>query len=434
MVNKLKKINFNFHNILTILSDLSNCLGFKIYLVGGVVRDLLLGEDIFDLDVVVEGDAIVFAQKVAQTHNKNFKRHHAFGTATVYFDKQHIDFVTARRETYASWGVLPRVEPATLREDLLRRDFTVNAMAVSLNKDDYGNLVDFYKGRIDLRKGLIRVLHKNSFLDDPTRILRAIRFEQRFSFRIEARTLRWAKESISLGGLGLVSPHRLRDELVLVLKEKRPYRYIKRIDQLGVFTFIHKKFKLTRSDLKLISNIEKTVSLYKKKFKKHRKLEEWLIYLTALLIRLPHKDISQFLESFGLKKGERIRILSIYKNIHRIKRLDSNLKPHMIYRLINPLSFESILFFYAYYPQRRLRKNIELFLDILVHMRLQVKGEDLKGLGCRPHSLYGKILEKILYAKIDKGFMTKKEEIELARLFFEKLSKKVNQPIRLTPR
>lgn len=427
MVTRLQKLNSDFKGILTNLSAIADTCGCRIYLVGGVVRDLLLGRKIFDLDIVVEGDAIAFAQSFAQKYRKEFKRHHAFGTATVYFDAHHLDFATARKETYSLWGALPKVTPATVREDLLRRDFTINAMAISLNKEDYGRLIDFYAGLTDLKKKSIRVLHNNSFLDDPTRILRAIRFEQRFSFRIEKNTLFLAESAIAKGALGFVNAHRLREELIPILKEDEPYCHIKRMQELGSLSFISRKFKLSNNDFKLILNVQRATVFYKKRFKRHRRLEEWVVYLAALLIKLTREEALNFLERFGLRKGERIRILSIYANILRIKRLNKKLQPHAVYRLLNHLSFESIIFFYAYHPERNLRRNIELFLDTLVHVRLQVKGEDLKNLGYKPYSLYGEILEKLLYAKLDKGFTAKKEEIEQVKLIYEKLSQKANQ-------
>jgi tRNA nucleotidyltransferase (CCA-adding enzyme) len=269
------------------------------------------------------------------------------------------------------------------------------------------------------------VLHKDSFLEDPTRILRAVRFEQRFSFKIEYKTLCLLKDAVGQGALSLVNPHRLREELVPIFKEELPLRHIKRMSELGVFSFIDKNLKLNRNDFRFIYEIEKVTSLYKRKFKKHRQLDEWLIYLAALLAKLPIKDVSVFLQRFGLRKGESMRVLSIFKNSTRMKRLDRLTNPKAIYQFLNPLSFESIIFFYAYYRHRRLRKNIELFLNILVHIRVEVKGQDLKNLGCKPHKLYGRILEELLYAKIEKGLKTKNEELREARMIFEKLSKQL---------
>lgn len=424
MVSKLKNINSYFKPILESLSLQASRMNVRIYLVGGVVRDLILGEEISDLDIVVESDAIAFAHKFADIHKKEFKKHHTFGTATVFFDNHHIDFVTARSETYSSFGVLPKVKPALLKEDLLRRDFTINAMAISLNRPDYGKLVDYYGGEEDLKNGLIRVLHDNSFMDDPTRILRAIRFEQRFLFKLEKRTLILLKEAIGKNAFSLVNPHRLREEFFLILKEKAPSRYIKRLHELKILPLIGINIKLDKNDFRIFTEIERAISFYKRRFKSHRVLEEWLIYLMAILYKIKRSDAAKFLDIFGLRKGEKIRVLSLYDNIDKVKLLEKKVLPHVIYKTLNPLSFESIIFFYAYCRKIRIRKNIEMFLDKLIGIRLRLKGEDLRRLGFKPPTLYGKLFEKLLYAKIDKGLKTLEEEISEAHIIFENCQSK----------
>ena len=211
-------------------------------------------------------DILALAKKVAEYFNAGFIKHHAFGTASVDFGKYKIDFATARKEYYPHWGSLPKVEPAGLKEDLFRRDFTINAMAISLN-DDYARLIDFYNGLDDLRKGIIRIMHKNSFLEDPTRILRAVRFQQRFSFKMEKKTFGLLKEAIGQDALRWVNPHRLRDEVILILKEPRPYAYIKRINELAGFSFLDKSIKLRRSDFLLFLRLERAIAYYQEKFK-----------------------------------------------------------------------------------------------------------------------------------------------------------------------
>jgi tRNA nucleotidyltransferase (CCA-adding enzyme) len=424
MVSKLKNINSYFKPILESLSLQASRMDVRIYLVGGVVRDLMLGEEISDLDIVVESDAIAFAHKFADIHKKEFKKHHTFGTATVFFDNHHIDFVTARSETYSSFGALPKVKPALLREDLLRRDFTINAMAISLNRSDYGKLVDYYGGEEDLKNGLIRVLHNDSFMDDPTRMLRAIRFEQRFLFKLEKRTLTLVKEAIGKNAFSLVNPHRLREEFFLILKEKTPSRYIKRLHELKILPLIGINIKLDKNDFRIFTEIERAINSYKSRFKSHRALEEWLIYLMAILYKIKRSDAAKFLDIFGLRKGEKIRVLSLYDNIDKVRLLDRKVLPHVIYKTLNPLSFESIIFFYAYCKKTRIRKNIEIFLDKLIGIRLRLKGEDLRRLGFKPPTLYGKLFEKLLYAKIDKGFKTLEEEINEAHIIFENYQSK----------
>jgi tRNA nucleotidyltransferase (CCA-adding enzyme) len=203
-----------------------------LYLVGGFVRDLLLRQPNFDLDLVVEGDAVAFAKEFTEKVGGNLTIHKMFNTAKVTLDSVTVDIAMARTETYARPGALPVVAPGTLKTDLFRRDFTVNAMAICLNAERYGELIDLYRGVKDLDGKIIRILHENSFTDDATRIWRAVRYEQRLGFQIEPNTLRLLKRDVPL--LKTVGGFRQRRELELVLKEKEPEKALVRADGLGV--------------------------------------------------------------------------------------------------------------------------------------------------------------------------------------------------------
>src|SRR5438874_1204480 len=214
-----------------------------VYLVGGTVRDILLGERSFDVDIAVEGDAIALAQALADALGGRVRAHEKFGTAVVvYGDGERVDVVTARTEFYDAPAALPAVEHASIREDLFRRDFTINAMAVSLKGDDYGRLVDPFGGRADLDGKRIRVLHNLSFIDDPTRIFRAIRYENRYGFRMDEHTVRLARGTIEIGLVGDLSSARLRDELVALLEEGEVEHSILRLAELGADKAIHPHF------------------------------------------------------------------------------------------------------------------------------------------------------------------------------------------------
>jgi tRNA nucleotidyltransferase (CCA-adding enzyme) len=198
-----------------------------VYLVGGTVRDILLGRDGFDIDIAVEGDAIAFAEGLGG----EVTAHGRFGTAVVRFsDGRHWDVVTARRETYAEPAALPDVEAGTIEEDLARRDFTVNAIAASLG-DDFGHLLDPHGGRADIEAGTIRVLHERSFVDDPTRIFRAIRYENRLGFRMDDETERLAREGME--GVALLSAARFREEVVALLSEGGIAHTLERLADFG---------------------------------------------------------------------------------------------------------------------------------------------------------------------------------------------------------
>jgi tRNA nucleotidyltransferase (CCA-adding enzyme) len=206
-----------------------------------VVRDLLLGVPNLDLDFVVEGDAIGLAKEFAEAVDGKLTVHPMFNTATVKLDKWKVDFAMARTEIYAKPGALPTVKPGTLKTDLFRRDFTINAMAVCLNHEHYGELIDLYGGLDDLKNKLIRVLHEKSFSDDATRIWRAIRYEQRLGFRIEPDTLKLMKRDRKM--LKTVGGYRLRHELELVLSEKEPEQILVRADKLGVLKQLYPSLK-----------------------------------------------------------------------------------------------------------------------------------------------------------------------------------------------
>ncbi|MDO8602309.1 MAG: hypothetical protein Q7O04_00470 [Candidatus Omnitrophota bacterium] len=208
--------------IIESVGKLADKLKIKAYIVGGPVRDKLLGIKNFDLDFVVEGDGIKFAEALNKSLKGRLTKYPAFGTATIKSKSKRVDIVTARKETYKEPGAYPSVKPGEIKDDLFRRDFTINAMAIAVNKKDFGKLVDFYNGQKDLKKGLIRVLHDKSFMDDPTRVFRAVRFAVRFGFKIEPHTKKLMKDAVLGGFLGDVNTGRIRKEIELFLKEKNP--------------------------------------------------------------------------------------------------------------------------------------------------------------------------------------------------------------------
>ncbi|KAA0255288.1 MAG: CCA tRNA nucleotidyltransferase, partial [Chloroflexi bacterium] len=178
----------------TLLSNIAaqaQALHMPCYLVGGVVRDLLLGKPANDLDVIVEGDAIKLGKKLVEIHGGKLTPHFKFYTAIWHLPEStdFVDLITARKEIYEKPGALPTVTPSRIEDDLRRRDFTINAMAIRLDGEAFGEILDPLEGQTDLGRGAIRVLHPKSFLDDPTRILRALRYEARYSFQVEPATL-----------------------------------------------------------------------------------------------------------------------------------------------------------------------------------------------------------------------------------------------------
>jgi tRNA nucleotidyltransferase (CCA-adding enzyme) len=218
---------------------------FRVFAVGGFVRDMQLGEDNLDIDIVVEGDGLKLASRLARDLNGLLTVHKFFGTATINTyckntaklqnaleQEIRLDIATARKEIYKHPADYPRVVFSTIEDDLGRRDFTINAMAVSLNKGSFGEILDTYNGRKDLKDGIIRVLHDNSFMDDPTRIFRAVRFEQRYSFKINRKTMLSMKSAIQSGMLDCLSRQRIIKEKKLIKKEKSALKILARLECL----------------------------------------------------------------------------------------------------------------------------------------------------------------------------------------------------------
>jgi tRNA nucleotidyltransferase (CCA-adding enzyme) len=227
----------------TLLSDIAAqaaSLGFPCYVVGGFVRDLLLRRPVKDLDVIVEGNAIKLGRLLVKKFGGKLTPHDKFHTAIWHLPNStdFVDLITARAETYDKPGALPTVTPSTIEDDLRRRDFTINAMAIRLDGDYSGELLDPLNGQKDLEQGTIRVLHPRSFVDDPTRILRAARYEGRYSFNVDiaASGLVNPEALLVLSGL---SGERIRHEFDLIFDEENPSQTILRVANLGLLKAIH---------------------------------------------------------------------------------------------------------------------------------------------------------------------------------------------------
>ena len=231
--------------------------GFEgVYLVGGAVRDLLMDEPSFDVDIAVEGDGIAFGRALAKALGGRVVPHDKFGTAVVIHDGGRVDVATARTEFYDYPGALPAVEQASIRQDLYRRDFTINALAVSLKGEDFGRVVDFFGGLADLEAGVLRVLHNLSFIDDPTRLFRALRYENRYGFRMEAHTQGLARACVEMELVGELSSARLRDELEALLSEAEVAGTLRRLAELRLDEAIHPHLAAGEDAVALVAELD----------------------------------------------------------------------------------------------------------------------------------------------------------------------------------
>ena len=395
--------------------------GVNVYAVGGFVRDLFLGVDNFDIDLVVEGDGIAFAQELAHRLSLRLISHRRFGTATLLgLEGFKVDIASARKEIYETPAALPVVSFGKIEDDLFRRDFTINAMAVSLSAHDFGKLVDFYGGQTDLKNRVVRALHPLSFIDDPTRILRAVRFEQRFDFKIEKKTLAWIRRTVRRQMLHRVQKHRLRDEIVLIFQEKTPFKSVRRLSEICGFSYISPRLRFQKKWAVAFAEVGRKALWFKEWFPHKRHLEPYVMYLCLFFYPLSAKEIRKAVFAYAFHKRESLRILSLREDFQSVRRelLKRNIKPSAVYRALDPLSYEVILLISILAPHPRVVQRIENFLFVYNGQRLHMRGEDLAQLGIRPGPAYKKILQDLLYAKIDGTVRTREQELA----FLEKLA------------
>jgi tRNA nucleotidyltransferase (CCA-adding enzyme) len=293
-----KKLPVRLFRLICKIGKAAEDYGVSAYLVGGCVRDLLLSVKNLDLDVVVEGDAIALVGLLKKELKVGVLTHPRFGTATITLpDGFKIDIASSRKEHYAYTAALPQVEFSAIKEDLFRRDFTINALAVKINRKNFGQLLDLFDGQRDLKKGKIRVLHEMSFQDDPTRIVRAIRFEQRYDFKIEPKTFKLMRKALSSRLLEKLSCFRLGREFILLLKEEKPLKAILRFDRLCGLKLIHPTIKLDRR-LKL-------------RLKSPRPGDDWLVYFALLTRRLNERELEKLCRDFSLTRKDKQRLKTL---------------------------------------------------------------------------------------------------------------------------
>jgi tRNA nucleotidyltransferase (CCA-adding enzyme) len=390
-------------SFMQLAGEMAQRQGRKLYLVGGVVRDLLLGRANFDLDLVLEGDAVKLAQELADIKKGKVTVHSRFGTAKLRWDNWSVDLTTARAETYAKPCVLPTVKSASIKEDLFRRDFTINAMAIELSASHYGQLLDLFGGQDDLEHKLFRVLHEKSFIDDATRIWRGLRYEQRLNFRLETVTLQLLKRDISY--LDKVSGDRIRHELELVLKEAYPEKVLSRADELGVLSKVHPALK---GDSWLAG-----------KFEQARKISSpdspsMGLSLALLTYRLSEEEDEELISYLRLPKSVAQALRDTIAIKAKLKLLDdSELPPSGIYSILHDYSLLAVMAGSLAGDSPLARQHLNLFLSKLRYIKPALNGEDLKKLGVAQGPGIKEMLNKLLEARLNSEVTSKREEAEL---------------------
>ncbi len=380
-----------------------------VYLVGGAVRDVLLGEPTFDIDLAVEGDGIAFAGELAAALNGRIHAHPAFGTAVVLAGEQRVDVASARTEHYERPAALPVVEHSSIRQDLHRRDFTVNAMAVALSAGRFGELVDPFGGADDLRAGRLRVLHNLSFIEDPTRIFRGIRYENRHRLQMVADTRELARTCVEMGLMADVSGARVRDELVPLLSEREITAALARMEELGVAAAVHPGLDCgPESALRVAALDAARLSLAPE-------LPVWRPRLAVLARRLPGDEMVEWLERLRVRRRDALVVSEVAAVAPRLEGPLAAADPARVAELLDAHPPEVALALAAYGEQPA-RGAAERYLEVLRDIRLDVTGDDLRTeLGLDESPLVGELLAELLRRRRNGAVGGREEQLAAAR-------------------
>jgi tRNA nucleotidyltransferase (CCA-adding enzyme) len=395
-------------------------LNMVAYAVGGCVRDLLLDIPNFDLDFVVEGSAIRLAEALEARFPARLQiqaKHDRFQTSTLSFNEaidREVDLSTARVEFYEFPAALPTVEASSLRQDLFRRDFTINALAVCLNPGRYGELIDYFGGLKDLRDKRIRVLHQFSFIEDPTRIVRAARFAGRLGFKLDLRTKEQAERAIEMGIFDDLAGVRMRTEMQLILESKDRLKSLDLLGQLGG------RLGYLDSHLEYGPKVRRTLTVAGRLLRKFPLPDAWIVYLGLLLSQLPLPRLTAVLDRLHLPNEQKTNILKGIALPDQLNSIDGEVKPSQIHALLHGHSDESLAIAAcmteAHSPLRRM---IKLYLEELRNIHVTISGADLLRMGFPQGPAIGKALGKLTEAKLDGKVDGVNDEIEFVRSFLQ---------------
>ncbi len=364
-----------YRDWLDVTEDLAEERHLRLYAVGGFVRDTLLKRGTEDLDLVVEGDSRELATSIARHFGGKVVAHEKYMTATVRFpDGAKLDIARARREVYCRPAALPEVAESDLKSDLYRRDFTINSLAIRLATDLQGSVIDFFGGLQDLEAGVIRVLHNHSFFDDPSRILRAIRFEQRLGFTIEPNTRQLMKAALEADALTLTRPERLKEELRLALSETDPVKVLDRFEALKVLSLIHPELKFKG---KVKERTERALALLKEHPDLLERQHFWHVPMFLFSLELSEKGAAELGQRFGWKVLEWPWELA--PAIGRMCRRP--MRPSEIARLLEKLTPVGLIIFTTLSPHVTFGQRLQLYLNSLRHQKPILDGNDLMQAG-----------------------------------------------------
>ena len=409
-------------DILTTIGEKADEIGYDAYVVGGFVRDLFLYRTNEDIDIVIEGDGIAFAKEFVKTADARIHSYEKFGTAVIIFpDGFKIDVASARMEYYKSPAALPTVEMSSIKLDLFRRDFTINTLSIQLNPNRFGLLVDFFAAQKDIKEKTIRVLHNLSFVEDPTRVFRAIRFEQRFGFTIGKLTSGLIENAVKMDFFKRLSPRRVFAELRQILEEQNPTAAIIRLNEYDLLNVIHPSIILSKELIALFNSVKKVLSWHDLLFLEEPYIK-WAVYFLALTRHCDKNTIDEICMP--------IELAPRYRNIFCKERFEADsclawmernqpLKNSTLYQRLSVFKIELILYMMAATKQEKVKRSISNYFTRLRHIDTSIKGKDLKKMGHEPGPVYREILQAVLDAKLNGQIKTRSDELVFVKNYVQ---------------
>jgi tRNA nucleotidyltransferase (CCA-adding enzyme) len=395
----------------------------SVYVVGGFVRDLLLNIENLDLDLVVEGDGISFSKILSEKFNGSTKSHQEFGTSKLTLqDKSHIDVATARTEYYSHSAALPTIEPSSIKLDLARRDFTVNSMAIKLEKQGVFSLIDIFGGEIDLKNGFIRILHDLSFIDDPCRVFRAIRFEQRFNFRIEDATRDLLLSAIENKSIDQLSGQRVINEIKLILNEYDPQKCVDRMRELCLLQTFAPEISSYDFNWSVIEKIDSVLNWLETILSISEHPPKWRVYFLGLFISMKGVVFEKSVKRLHLP-------IKISNWIHLDRKFfdeakchldkERELKPSQVYDIFSKLSSEAVVLLLAACSSERVSSYAELYFNKYCQLaKIKLTGDDLMKMGMQPGPTFNSIFKALRDARVNGQVASRDEEVIFVRSNF----------------
>lgn len=397
---------------------LADSMGLPAYLVGGMVRDALMGlYSKKDIDITVEGDGLAFARTLADDLGASYKGFEKFRTARIFLKGgQRIDVASARSEEYPEPGMLPIVELAAINQDLYRRDFTINAMGVRINRAQFGELLDPFNGQEDLKNRTLRVLYDRSFIDDPTRLLRFIRFQSRFGLKPEVNTMELFNADISAGVFEAVSGERIREELVLIMKEKNICEALRMLCESGASKALGHGIRCSTA----INAAFLRADAMEEEIRA-RRVDPALIKMALFLSITPVKEAAEFIERYKFSNEWKEAVLQSRKAASLAGKLRKKLAPGQAHKLLKDFGPEALLFLKILLAGKAAADNVDNYIKAIDRVKVSTTGKDLIKMGIKPGGEMGRILDRLMEAKLDGKVTSKFDESQYVKNHMKKL-------------